>query len=450
MKKFASPIIHTATIAIACLSISSCLILDGSFHERKLTSFEFTTEANPGLRIARVASIDEEAGLIEVSLPDYLDLASLSPTFEFKGCEVSVGGVRQESGISSQDFSKPLVYSVLGYDDAVREYSMQVQVVPPSAEKNFVSFNLSESFGSYWLTFFSGKAPPDNHPIPYSGSYWNYARNLSNILVNFEADCWKVAVDGMELTPMSADRSNVECESNILDYSGTVSFVVTAEDGSTATYIFSFSCLPTFASFAFDPTENPGLGAPATGAIDAEAKTIRLAIPSTVSRSSLVARFSYEGDAVSVGEVGQESALTANDFTAEVPYTIHGRYGDATYRVLVESREPSSEKGLVSIMIGEVYEYSTAEISWRSYTNDLVHEFPSYSSIRLYRLYVSPTITGARISVTEGAESRQLSLDPTALHESNFVDFGKAVSFIVTAEDGSTVEYQASITKGAR
>ena len=51
-------------------------------------------------------------GKIALTLDTYDALKSLIVSFEHEGEQVTVGGVKQTSGVTPNDFSKPLVYTV--------------------------------------------------------------------------------------------------------------------------------------------------------------------------------------------------------------------------------------------------------------------------------------------------------------------------------------------------
>ena len=66
---------------------------------------------------------------------------------------------------------------------------------------------------------------------------------------------------------------------------------------------------------------------------------------------------------------------------------------------------------------------------------------------------VLPKISGAGVAaIVGGAPPRPLRVDDGTftVYSSNFVDFSDPVTFVVTAEDGTTASYAARITKGRR
>ena len=64
--------------------------------------------------------------VITLSMDQYDDLKSLIATFKYEGTSVSVNGVGQESGITSNDFSRPLMILVEAEDGSREQYTVEV------------------------------------------------------------------------------------------------------------------------------------------------------------------------------------------------------------------------------------------------------------------------------------------------------------------------------------
>ncbi|MDP3177615.1 MAG: hypothetical protein Q8M76_06905, partial [Spirochaetaceae bacterium] len=215
---------------------SGCLILDGSFREREMDSFCFRPTDNPSLLGTYYAEIDSTAGEIHIRLPDTIDATSLAPEFTFHGVKVLVGGREQENGVSRQDFTRPLTYSVLGMDDESTDYRIVVNIAPPRGNKGFVPFEVSARRESYpdWNTSRSMNG------LDYNFDYfWDF--DLTAVTISFRTDGVMVSDDdGADISlyspyPNIAGGSFLQ-SSVTLDVSQPVGFRVTAEDGSSAVY----------------------------------------------------------------------------------------------------------------------------------------------------------------------------------------------------------------------
>ncbi len=159
--------------------------------------------------------------------------------------------------------------------------------------------------------------------------------------------------------------------------------------------------------------------------IDEANKKITAVVPATVDISKLIPTITVSLKAKLSPETGK-----AQDFNNEVTYTVTAEDGStATYKVQV-SRTKLSAKEILSFSFND---FSPAVIAKIDNTTKTITATVS-STADLSKL--KPNIT-----VSERAKVTPAS--------GTILDFSKPVSFTVTAEDGSTQVYTATITKEA-
>src|SRR6185369_3822297 len=113
-----------------------------------------------------------------------------------------------------------------------------------------------------------------------------------------------------------------------------VAYIVTAGDGTTATYNVTVTVASVSAK-AITAYEFAGFTNSA-GVVNEAAKTIAVTVPNGTNLANLVATFTATGTGVKVGTTVQTSAATANNFTTPVTYTVTaGDSTTATYIVTV-------------------------------------------------------------------------------------------------------------------
>ncbi|HCM28592.1 MAG TPA: hypothetical protein DIC34_19015 [Treponema sp.] len=446
-----------AVLAAACAFLASCLILDGSFNDRELVSFSFTKAANPGLRLARVGTIDKEAGTIRIEIPDYMDAKSMAADFGFEGFEVRVGGRVQESGVTRNDFTRPVVYEVVGKDDEATAYRVEVTIVPARTEKSLVEARIGaygdwygDYDGGYYYWEYNVEWFEDGSDLIGRCPYITPTDALRAIRLIVWSDACAVELDGKEFdlgSEVSREPFDAYSMDIDVDLTEPVTLVLTAEDLSTVTRIIRIERRPSLSYFWLWT----GDGSVLYGTVDQSDNSVSVSLPYGTDPTQLVAQLSYDGEGVEVSGVLQSSGVTENDFSVPVDYVVRGAYGfDTTYRVVATVSPASAAKELSSILIGRISTATTGTYSWSypDYATSLVYEFPNYSSVSLSSLYVLPTITGISITATEAdGETRILKTKNDIAYASNFVDFSGPVTFVVTAEDGSAQEYEALITK---
>jgi hypothetical protein len=99
-----------------------------------ITSLAFLTADNPGLSADTTASIRGTA--ITATFP-FVDVTALVPTFTTNGASVMVDGTPQISGVTFNDFTHGLVYTVVAPDGAVEDFAVSVAVNSLAAPVDF-------------------------------------------------------------------------------------------------------------------------------------------------------------------------------------------------------------------------------------------------------------------------------------------------------------------------
>ncbi len=90
----------------------------------KLESFTFQSEHNGNLDQAVTGKISDFD--VFVSIPYNYSLDGLIATFNYQGNSIQVGGVPQVSGVTTNSFRKPVVYSVTAEDGTKANYTVTV------------------------------------------------------------------------------------------------------------------------------------------------------------------------------------------------------------------------------------------------------------------------------------------------------------------------------------
>ena len=177
-------------------------------------------------------------------------------------------------------------------------------------------------------------------------------------------------------------------------------------------------------SFAF-------LSPPVQGTIAAVARIITVEVPSGTGLTALVAVFVASGDRVTVAGLEQVSGSTVNDFSGPVEYVVEGPDDSSvTYVVRVTLLPPldqqkaisefSFEKPLVRATIDEARHAVTAVVPHGTDRSSLVAVFVS---------------TGIRVTVDDTEQESGVTIN----------DFTEPLTYIVTAEDGSTASYVVEV-----
>ncbi len=173
--------------------------------------------------VESIGAIDESSRAIAVTVPGGTDVTALVATFTTTGSSVWVGSVVQESGVTANDFSNPVIYTVKALNGSKASYTVAVTVAPPSANA---------------LTAFSFANPEAAGSIDEAARTVAVAvtagTDVTALVATFSTTGTSVAVG--TTVQVSGETAN--------DFTGPVEYAVTAADGSTATYTVTVTFAP--------------------------------------------------------------------------------------------------------------------------------------------------------------------------------------------------------------
>lgn len=224
------------------------------------------------------------------------------------------------------------------------------------------------------------------------------------------------------------------------DFSGPVTYTVTAADGTQQVYTVNVSVAASnekdLTSFSFLAADNSGLTNDVTGVISGTDVSVTVPFGTTVT--ALVADFTTTGTSVKIGSTVQVSGTTANDFTSPVDYVVTAGDGTMqTYTVTV-TIAANSAKAITAFSFETIHNAGlaadvTAVIAGTSITATV----PFGTDVSA--LVATFSTTGASIAV--GA-TPQIS-GQTANN------FSSPVDYVVTAADGTMQTYTVTVNIAA-
>ena len=385
---FTNPVVYTVTADDGSANNYTVTIDNSKSSSNDITQFNFSAPNSSG-------SIDGTNIILIV--PFVTNLTNLVANFISSDYStVKVGDVTQISGVTKNDFSKPVIYTVVAENGSTNDYTVTVNNAK-SLANDITKFGFSTpsadgTFNNSDITV----------PVPCG-------TNLTKLVADFSSsDYSTVTVGGV--TQVSGTTAN--------NFTNPVTYIVTSEGGTTKDYTVTVS-----------PAKNDAKdigtfslsGSKGTVSTD----SIAVTVPFGTNVNSLVATFTTTGNSVKVGSVTQVSGTTANNFTNSVKYTVTAQDGstkDYTVTVIVAL---SSEKDIVTFSVSGVQ----ATISGTNITATVPY------GTDLLNLVASFTSTGKNVAV---AGITQISGESA----NNFI---KKVGYDVTAIDGSTKIYQVTI-----
>lgn len=213
------------------------------------------------------------------------------------------------------------------------------------------------------------------------------------------------------------------------DFTAPVAYVVTAANGSAATYAVTV----TVSSVTAKAITAYSLGGVA-GTIDEAAKTIAVTLPNGTGVTALVATFATTGTGVKVGGVAQASGTTPNDFTAPVAYAVSAADGTtATYAVTVAVGSASAKAITAFSFAG----YPGAAGTINEAAKTIAVTVPSGTNLTALAATFTTTGTGVKVGATAQTSGTTTN------------DFSAPVAYTVSAADGTSATYTVTVTAGS-
>lgn len=190
---------------------------------KELIEFAFLKVNNPSLDQDYATTISGTT--ITADLPATATLASLKATFRVSDkAVVKVGTVAQTSGQSINDFTQARVYTVIAEDNTTKDFEVIVNRAP-SAQKAITEFKFLRSLNSHLDNDYSGVVSGTSITVGVPHGF-----KVNKLVASFVASGNSTVAIG-SAAQISGESKN--------DFTGTVTYRVTAEDGSTADYSVS-------------------------------------------------------------------------------------------------------------------------------------------------------------------------------------------------------------------
>jgi hypothetical protein len=376
-----------------------------------ILSFAFANEINQSS-----AHIDYTNKTIDIIVDNTTDLTDLIAEFTlFDGSTAEIGSVAQVSGITANDFSSPLTYTIIASDGVTTEdWVVNVSQSNGNNEADILRF----SFGDY----------------DHRAAIINNDAKTINIVTNLESSLTNLVADFVLSQGATAEIVGVDQESGITvnDFSSPVTYVVTAEDGTTTenwTVTVTKYVRTESRMIDYDFGENNTL----LSKINTVAKTISVYVERDRNISNLVAEFALSDGAVAkIGEEIQESGVTANNFENPVTYTVVAE-DETTTDWTVTVIMLSNEADILSFTFGEDIDFSPAIIDNTNNTIDII---------------VKQEMTGltnliAEFTLSDGAIAKIGEVVQESGVTAN--NFENPITYTVVAEDETTTNWTVTV-----
>ena len=382
--------------------------------DKQLTAFSFEG-LNPVVK-ATISGFN-----INATVPYGTDVTKLIASFTASAkATVSVKQTPQTSGVSTNDFTNEVTYVVTAEDGTSQNYVVSITQgpAPKSSDKQLTAFSF-EGLNPVVKATISGFNI--NATVPYG-------TDVTKLIASFTASA--KATVSVKQTPQTSGVSTN-------DFTNEVTYVVTAEDGTSQNYVVSITQGPApkssdkqLTAFSFEGL-NPVVKATISGF------NINATVPYGTDVTKLIASFTASAKAtVSVKQTPQTSGVSTNDFTNEVTYVVTAEDGTSQNYVVSITQGPapkSSDKQLTAFSFEGLNPVVKATISGFNINATVPYGTDVTKLIASFTASAKATVSVKQTPQTSGVSTN---------------DFTNEVTYVVTAEDGTSQNYVVSITQG--
>jgi N-acetylneuraminic acid mutarotase len=335
---------------------------------------------------------------IAVTVPFGTNITALAATFTTSGQSVAINGVTQVNGVTQNNFTSPVTYTVTAADGTTQNYVVTVTVASASSN-DMIAFSLN---GTPGVISAGGLSQTITVNLP-NGT------NVAGLVASFIITGSSAVINGV--TQVSGTTQN--------DFANPVTYIVTSANGAIQTYVVTVIVSSASSNFI-----NAYSFGNISGVISGQ--NIAVAVPFGTDVTTLIASFTTTGTNITIGGMTQTSTVTPNNFTNPVSYIVTSADGSiATYTVTV-TVAPSDAKTITAFGFG-----ATAGII-TSQTITITMPFGT----NLTNLIATFTTTGTSVAVNN--VNQVSGATPN--------DFTNPVLYTVTAADGSTAIYTVTVT----
>jgi hypothetical protein len=329
---FTNPVVYTCTAEDLSTELYTVTVSKAAVQTGKaITEFRFN-----GLTPNVIGTINQISHTINLSVPFTTDVTNLVATFVASPmATVRIGLVVQASGVTPNNFSSNVIYSVTSENGPpAQDYTVIVTKIPLSTAKDITD-----------LRFLGITIPPIIGVI-------NEAANPKTISISVPYGTPLTAlVATFTASPLATVKigSTVQVSgTTINNFTNPLIYEVVAEDLSVKQYTVTVSIyeMPKrFLTYRFNSytlIEGDTVRYLANGTINNDTRIVQVNIPASAQKTSLAASFTLTTNTTAwIGLVRQAPDTTLNNFTSPVIYTLSASDGSSLSNTVNVTNNPA-------------------------------------------------------------------------------------------------------------
>ncbi|BBI36630.1 S-layer homology domain-containing protein [Cohnella abietis] len=401
---FRTPVKYLVTAADGSVQEWIVSVSIESSNAKDITAFSFSSQTKP-------ATINTTAHTVAIEVKYGTNVTNLIATFTLSPASAArVNGTSQKSGTTANNFTNPVTYIVKAENGTTRNWLVTVTVAPPSSANDITAFSFVAQ----------SKPATINTTTNTVTIEVKNGTNPNGLKATFTLSAGASAQVGTT-AQVSGTTTN--------DFTSPVTYIVTAQDGTTKAYTVTVteasSSAKDVTSFGFAE-----LTPPVAGAINGT--NITLTVPHGTDVRESVATFTLSaGASAQVGTTAQVSGATRNDFTSPVTYTVTAQDGTTKAYTVTVTEASSSAKDVTSFGFAELTPPVAGTINGTNISLIVPHGTDVRGLVATFTLSAGASAKVGTTTQVSGVTKN---------------DFTSPVTYIVTAQDGTTKAYTVTVT----
>ena len=384
--------------------------------EKAILTFGFTKADNPGLSQDFSGLINGSS--ISISVPSNTDISALKATFTSSPkSTIKVGGILQQDKLTANNFSSPVVYTVVAEDGSTQNFTVSIL----STDKALITFSFVKS---------------DNSSLT-EDCIGVLTGTTINVLVSSGADltALKASYTASPKVVIKVGDTVQQSKVTVNNFTQAIVYTVIAEDGSKQEYnvnVTKKSSAKALLTFGLNKTENTQLSDNYTGTISGT--IVSIVVPYNTNLSSFKATFTNSPKStVKVGNTEQQDKVTVNNFSNPIIYTVTAEDGSSMNYTVTITCAPNPAKDLLT------FSFQKAKNSSLPYDVVGTVDLAAKRVLCTIPAGVGKTNLIATFTLSEKATAKVGSVVQLSGVTSN--NFTSILTYTIVAEDASTNNY---------
>lgn len=197
-----------------------------------ITSFQFLSSLNSGAGVSSDCTATISGSNIDITVPYGTNVTGLITTFATTGQSVTVGGTPQTSGVTTNNFTSPVTYTVTAADSTIQNYTVTVTIDPLTVTA--IAPIIGAPNSTVWITNLSGSNFQTGATVTLSRGASTIVATSVNVESTTRISC-DIDLAGAATGQWDVTVTNPDSQSNTMINGFTVQTAIFIEDWESGT-----------------------------------------------------------------------------------------------------------------------------------------------------------------------------------------------------------------------